>query len=476
VKQFSGARRSGLGPSCSWRCPKRVALRLLVVALVAPAWFAAPAAGSTVAVRPLLGRPDDVLVYVAGAGETNRVVIEAVVGTDSFLVTDPGAVIAVDDSCVPVDAHTARCGPRAALDGRARPIVVAGVDLGDGDDEVRWTGEARLNGAKVLGGDGNDSLAAPASHDASLLYGGPGGDRLAGAEFDDELYGQDGDDELVAGGQLYGGRGDDRLTGSRGDDDLDGGEGADVLRGLGGADELLDNEKVPARDVLDGGPGRDRVSYLRRRAGVRVDLARGRGGEPGEGDLLVSIRDVVGSRGDDVLAGDGRRNRISGFGGADRLLGRGGPDDLTIDSGHETLSCGAGTDSVSGDPVASVRILPDCELFGRYVPTPSPYPFRSGGGALRYLVACPVLYYETGEDAYPCSVNLTIREAAAPHRVLAAGRLPFRGGQHRVLTATLTPLGRTRRGTWATVTVRGRSTVPRGQRPMGANFTIRLPG
>jgi len=131
---------------------------------------------------------------------------------------------------------------------------------------------------------------------------------------------------------------------------------------------------------------------------------------------------------------------------------------------------------VFGDPVAGVRILPDCERFGRYVRTPSPYPFRSSGGVLRYLVACPVLYYETGDSAYPCSVRLTIHEAAAPHRVLAAGRLPMARGQHRVLTAALTPLARSRGGKWATVTIRGRSTAPRGLRPMPAAFTIRLPG
>ncbi len=226
-------------------------MRPLVIALVVLAHLAAPAAGSTVAVSPLLGRPDDVLVYLAGPGEANRVVIDAEAGTDTFLVSDPGAAIAAGESCVPVDAHAARCVPRSGPDGRARPIVVARIDVGDGADEVRWTGEARLNGTKVLGGEGDDALAAPTSQFGSLVYGGRGDDRLAGAVFDDELYGEDGDDELLAGlgGHLYGGRGDDRLTGSRGDDDLDGGDGADVLRGLGGGDELLDSEKVAARDA-----------------------------------------------------------------------------------------------------------------------------------------------------------------------------------------------------------------------------------
>jgi Ca2+-binding RTX toxin-like protein len=170
-------------------------MRPLLLALTMLGWLAAPAGASTVSVSALLGRPDDVLVYIAAAGEANRVVIDAETGTDSFLVTDPGAAVAAGDSCVLVDAHAARCSPRAGLDGRSRPIVVARVDVGDGADELRWTGDARLSGAKVLGGEGDDVLAAPPGQGPSLVYGGPGDDRLTGAAFEDELYGQGGDDE-----------------------------------------------------------------------------------------------------------------------------------------------------------------------------------------------------------------------------------------------------------------------------------------
>ena len=127
-------------------------MRTLVIAFVMFACLATSAAASTVAVSPLLGRPDDVLVYLAGPGEANRVVIDAEAGTATFLVTDPGAAVAAGDSCVPIDVHAARCGPRSGPD-VARPIVVARIDVGDGADELRWAGEGQLNGAKVIGGE-----------------------------------------------------------------------------------------------------------------------------------------------------------------------------------------------------------------------------------------------------------------------------------------------------------------------------------
>lgn len=44
----------------------------------------------------------------------------------------------------------------------------------------------RLDGAGVLGGEGDDALTAPLSQSLSLIYGGAGNDRLAGAVFEDD--------------------------------------------------------------------------------------------------------------------------------------------------------------------------------------------------------------------------------------------------------------------------------------------------
>ena len=83
-----------------------------------------------------------------------------------------------------------------------------------------------------------------------------------------DLFGDDGNDRLVAGRQaarLRGGRGDDILRGSRSHDTLLGGDGQDDLRGYRG-DDLLDGgvdfnqEDDSHADVLRGGQGRDQFT------------------------------------------------------------------------------------------------------------------------------------------------------------------------------------------------------------------------
>jgi Ca2+-binding RTX toxin-like protein len=109
---------------------------------------------------------------------------------------------------------------------------------------------------------------------ADLLRGLGGSDFLEGAGGDDRLYGGDGDD------YLFGRTGDDRLFGGRGADELEGGRGADVLVGGLGGDQLNgglgpdhiyggpQDDTIRAvgggRDVIDCGPGRDRVEKDRR--------------------------------------------------------------------------------------------------------------------------------------------------------------------------------------------------------------------
>jgi hypothetical protein len=124
----------------------------------------------------------------------------------------------------------------------------AGVDLmcglagndslgaGDGDD-------------RIDGGEGDDRLAGDAGADTVLgaggndaASGGPGADRVAGGPGNDRLGGDGGADRLSAGS------GADVLTGGAGADRLHGGSGADVL-----------NARDGRRDVVIGGPGRDRA-------------------------------------------------------------------------------------------------------------------------------------------------------------------------------------------------------------------------
>ncbi|HEX8648337.1 MAG TPA: calcium-binding protein [Thermoleophilaceae bacterium] len=287
--------------------------------------------------------------YAAAPGEAN--VVTGASAQDAFVFRDSGAEVTPGPGCERIDSHAARCPI-------ARPGYSAGqrIELGDGDDS------ATSNGA---------------------IHGGPGDDVISGAA---HLAGGPGDDVLVAGTgptELLGGDGRDRLVG---------GPDADALRG---------DDSVPASDTIDGGAGKDTVSWSTHSVPVAVDLADpAPDGAAGEGDELTDVENVRGGRSDDLLRGDGGRNSIDGGRGDDVLRGRGGADELDGGSGddraygatgNDTLRAESGYDSVDGgdggdtisftsdsvhttdrvrcgrgrdrvdDPQASDYVPPDCE-------------------------------------------------------------------------------------------------------------------
>ena len=89
---------------------------------------------------------------------------------------------------------------------------------------------------------------------------------------------------------------------------------------------------------------------------VDVDLERSvQSGGMAEGDVLISIENVSGSRENDLIRGNGERNDLTGDGGDDVIDGRGGDDCLFGDCsiwsagpGNDQLNGGAGNDFVSG--------------------------------------------------------------------------------------------------------------------------------
>lgn len=131
---------------------------------------------------------------------------------------------------------------------------------------------------------GPDTVIENAIGGGSLddIIGNSADNRIEGRGNIDTLYGLEGDDEL------YGGRGDDKLSGG------------------------------PGADLLDGGDGRDFVTYYRSESGVTVRLHNGlaKGGDA-EGDTLVDIEGVMGSKHGDILAGDAGDNYLEGFDGND---------------------------------------------------------------------------------------------------------------------------------------------------------------
>ena len=333
------------------------------------------------------------LQYDAEAGEANQVLFTAShdAGTtrDRVRTSDPGASVTAGIGCSQVDAHTADCFLPTYLAGGGLPLE-SYVVLGDGDDSAEAV-LAGFQGSWMLdmrGEDGDDRLIAPSSpYVRGALWGGPGNDVLHG---------------LGAGGFR-----------------LDGGLDADEIVGGRGGDTLVDGDPdaAPSRDTIDGGGGRlrDVLSYRHRNRPVRIDLVAGRGGGPGEDDVLTGIEHVVAGAGNDIVRGGPRAESLDGGDGNDLVSGRGGADRLTVGnrdraaggpgndylavSGFANIACGAG----AGDQVEEVErraagpyLARDCELivhdpFATDTPTgilADPRVSVSRAGVLRMRLRC----------------------------------------------------------------------------------------
>jgi Ca2+-binding RTX toxin-like protein len=111
--------------------------------------------------------------------------------------------------------------------------------------------------------------------------------------------------------------------------------GDDVIYGLGGNDHIIGGAGA---DFIFGGSGMDTAYYNDSWEGVFIDLtaSSGRGGTA-EGDLLISIEAVYGSRFNDNLIGNEEDNYLWGDDGADYLYGLDGSDYFQGGLGADTL-------------------------------------------------------------------------------------------------------------------------------------------
>ena len=277
-------------------------------------------------------------------------------------------------------------------DGETAPTVI-GANFSAQDDALVISADM-LKQVSASGGAGNDILEGAALDDN--LDGGADNDRLFGRAGNDVLNGGAGDDYLEGGAgadTLSGGAGDDRVSyensatgvslawnGSRiigsggeaegdvldsieylvgstfndvltgnpfGENKLQGNAGDDVLIGGSRRDLLLGDAGA---DLMLGGGGSDGTSYATSLGAVRVDLATGTAfGGDAEGDVLVSIENVMGSAFYDVLEGTSGANILYGWAGDDVIDGRGGDDDLVGDLGDDTVYArGDGANLIDG--------------------------------------------------------------------------------------------------------------------------------
>jgi Ca2+-binding RTX toxin-like protein len=199
---------------------------------------------------------------------------------------------------------------------------------------------------------------------------------VVGTAGDDVLTGTRGRD-VIAGLE-----GDDVVRGGRGDDVLCGDDGADVVRGGRGDDVLRDHVVDSTDQVLDGGPGRDALTFgweVRedgqvQRVEMRTDLHEGRAviGDTGVSFPFRSFRSVTalmsvghwevrGTPGPDVFT-TAQYLTVAARGGAGRDVLRGSwhDDVLRGGPGRDTAYADRGRDvcvSVERGPLGECETL-----------------------------------------------------------------------------------------------------------------------
>ncbi|KAJ1159245.1 hypothetical protein NDU88_011913 [Pleurodeles waltl] len=153
---------------------------------------------------------------------------------------------------------------------------------------------------------------------------------LVGGKNTDVLYGLGGND------LLQGSDGTDYLSGGTGDDEVHGGEGDDYILAGAGDDVIYPG---PGSDKVYGGSGSDTVLFWGNhtdQTGVLVNLCLGYGtGADAEGDLYLSVENVLGTSYNDILVGSDNDNYLSGEGGSDLILPMGGYDILHGGEGND---------------------------------------------------------------------------------------------------------------------------------------------
>ncbi|MET9406937.1 calcium-binding protein [Streptomyces sp. NPDC002935] len=279
--------------------PKALALAAATVAVSAA--IAVPTASAATAKSATAVSTGQKLYYTAATGQTNHLKISWALGaTDpdsqlaDFIYTfDDTVKISLGAGCVRPssgDTTIAVCTvtePNTS----ASDLETLIVNLGDGNDTA--TVDPDNSGySSIYGGPGNDTLTG---HGRDVLYGQDGNDHLSGGggvygegafggagndtltacgytchggagndvlrggisgydpqytDYDNSLYGDDGNDTI------YGNSGNDLIQGGRGNDSLYGGTGADKVYGNSGNDLLHGGAGT---DTLSGGPGTDRV-------------------------------------------------------------------------------------------------------------------------------------------------------------------------------------------------------------------------
>ena len=153
-------------------------------------------------------------------------------------------------------------------------------------------------------------------------------------------------------------------------------------------------------DTLNGGPGDDYAYYLDSGVGdlVRLHAAYAVKYGEAEGDTLIDIEHLVGSKHNDILAGDGEDNLLDGgdgddvlyggpAGGDDEMYGGNGDDRIFGGKGNDIMTGGEGNDVLKGGPGEDTLIADGDDMDVLYGGTEKDtfqfFPSDVGGGSIK---------------------------------------------------------------------------------------------
>ncbi|MDW5595810.1 calcium-binding protein [Conexibacter stalactiti] len=431
-----------------------------VIVLAAALALAATGAGSAQAAQ--LVREGSTLILRGAPGERNYFGV----GDDQFTTTrihfsDRGGYPITADPALGCESSSTGFG--AFSDCPYAGITEVRLEGADGDDEldISW-----------------DELPTTIRY---VFDGGPGRDDLEGPTwpvFGMTLLGGDGDDDI------RGGQGDDQLDGGAGNDLVDGNDGNDGVFG-GEGDDTVSGGRRLSTDVVDGGPGYDSslADWYDQNAGdlpivVTLDGVAN-DGRAGENDNVLGIEKIrtaliarlvagadpvefeieksmsggstlIGSPGNDRLAGYSGNDTIDGRGGRDAIAGYLGNDTIEArDGAADTIDCGDGVDTVYVDPI---DVTSKCEtVIGAGSPPPDVRPGdrnpppRSDRRAPRARAACRVPAIRRGSTVAAARKALKRAKCASPKLK------KVRSGVRRGRVVKVTPKARSR--TRAAVTI-----------------------
>jgi parallel beta-helix repeat protein len=301
--------------------------------------------GGTAPVTPV------VFSNVSVTGNTLSAPTQAVFARDLHDGATNGPVVfdGLDVSGNTIVSGVVRLGRTETFTGGGELLDVTGATTaegGSGDDVVQVEGSGSVT---FTGGAGND-LFRPGAGGGSF-DGGAGVDTL------DLGHTADGATVSLTTGQassaaigsvlltgvenVTGSTGNDVITGSAGANLLAGGDGNDTLAGMGGT------------DTLDGGAGTDTADFSASSVAVLANLVLGAAFGAGIGNVtLVSIENLIGGAGNDVLMAANSGHVLTGGAGFDTLIGGDGADVLNGGAGRDSLTGGAGNDTLNGGELA----------------------------------------------------------------------------------------------------------------------------